>query len=242
MAEKSLEYKTIDSEGDYDSNIVIQHYEDFQDISNSIQTIKKDSENIGAWEKAGDLLHKNKQFYFQAKTSPRYGLEKVLSEEYNALAKYAENNSSTIFEKLGPEDYSELIKKVPLYKTGNKEHDDLVDAMNEYKKLVETGQDINKIAEYAQKKIIDSDCSEGIKMELLVNIHNEKYLQVIFQEYLNLAKARLDAKMHNGDEKVRIEFLEKVFKESLSQAKGEWKKARPYYFALLEQVYKKEKR
>ncbi len=257
MSQESLEYKTINPEGDYNSQDIIQHYEDFQDINEYLQALQKDSENVNVWEKAGELLHGgNKLFYTQSKTSPRLGLEKTLSEESNKLAKYADKNSSTIFGKLEPESYAELIQKVPLYKTGNKEHDDFVELMNNYRKVTEAGQDINKMTEYVQKKVMDSDCSDGIKMELLANIYNERYIQVQFQGYMNLAKAELDEKTYDANKNVKTGFLEKIFKNSLDEAEAELRKEdysesekndileaniRPYKFALLEEAYKKEK-
>jgi len=252
MAEENLEYKTINPEENYDGNAIIQHYEDFQDMNKYIQTIKEDSENTSAWEDSGKLLHKSPFYYFNVNRSPRSDLEGAISEEYNNLAKYANKHSSNIFGKLKSEDYVNLTQKVPLYKTGDKGHDEFIDSLNEFKRLNEISKDTNKIFEYVQEKV-----SKGPNwFQISFMKYGENDLNVIFKSYLANAQTKVSEKMFDENKEVKKEFLEKVFKDSLSEAEAELSKedyseeekndlweanVRPYYFTLLEEVYKREK-
>lgn len=254
MAEENeLDYKLINPEQDYDSENLIQHYENFQDMNEWLQILQKDSENADILEKAGGLLRKNPLFYFKTKRSPRSDLEGTLSEESNNLAKYAENNSSTFYGELGPEDYSELIQKVPLYKTGNKEHDEFVDAINELRNLAGAREDPDKMHAYVQEKISKAPMWAQISFAR----YGENDLSAIFESYLINADSKFKAKKYDEGGKIKHAFLEKVFKDSLDEAEKDWKKedysekekndvwernVRPYHMALLDGMYKKEKK
>lgn len=257
--ESEIEYKCINPESGYDSSNFIEHYENFKDMNEWLQMLQKDPESIQVREKTGGLFHKNDLFYLQSGASPRLGLEKTLSNEYDALGNYAKNHSQSILSDFVPEDYVELIQKVPLYKTGNTEHDEFVDSLNKVRSLEEMRKDPNKMAGYVQKRVMDSNCADGLKLEFLANIYNEKYLQVTFQGHMEIANSKLDSKMYEGEgqeKKIKKEFLEKVFKDSLSVAEDAWNdenysdseksdvwdaNTKPYYFALIESSYKKEK-
>ena len=252
--EEKIHYRPIDPKETYDSENTIKHYEDFKDINEYLQTVQKDPENTSAWEKAGGLLRKNPNYYFNTKRSPRPDLEDALSEEYGNLARYAKNNSSTLYGKLESEDYEKLIQKVPLYKTGDKENDEFVDTINEYKKLNEAGNDSNKMNAYVQEKIRKAPRWAQISFAR----HGRTDLSTIFESYLINIDAKLKSKMYEEDgETIKSKFLEKVFKDSLNEAEKElegedysdsekndvWEaNVRPYYFALLEEAYKKEKK
>ncbi|MCK4552964.1 hypothetical protein KAT80_02060 [Candidatus Pacearchaeota archaeon] len=246
-------YKAIDQKQDYDGENLIQHYENFQDMNKWLQVLTQDSENTGVWEDAGGLLRKNPRYYFNAKRSPRSDLEDTLSEESNNLARYAENNSPTFYGKLGPEDYSELIQKVPLYKTGDGEHDEFVDVINELGNLAGAREDPNKMHAYVQEKISKAPMWAQISFAR----YGENDLSTLFESYLINADAELKAKMYDENKEIKHTFLEKVFKDSLDEAEKEVKKedysekekndvwernVKPYHMALLEGMYKKGKK
>ncbi|HKZ34015.1 MAG TPA: hypothetical protein VJ142_02150 [Candidatus Nanoarchaeia archaeon] len=246
-------YTPIELGRGYDRRKLIQHYETFRDIGQWLQTIQKDPENTGVREDAGDLLRTNPQYYFKANRSPRSDLEGALSEEHDHLGEYAREHSSTLYGKLKSEDYVGLVQRVPLYKTGNREHDEFVEVMNENRKLAEASEDPEKMAEYVGGKV--KNFPKWAQISYMR--HGESDLRLIFQSYLNSANAKLRAIMLDEKRNPRSEFLKEVFEESLKEAETEldqesysdkekndiWKRnIRPYYMALLEKGYEKEKK
>lgn len=254
MPEEEIFYKPINQNESYDRDNLIKHYEDFQDINQYLQAIKEDPENTGAWGDAGELLRKNPYYYFKSERSPRSDLEDSLSEEYSNLGKYVKNNSSTFYGKIESEDYIELIQKVPLCKTGDEEHDEFVDTINEYRKLNEMGNDPNKMNTYVQEKIRKAPRWAQISFAR----YGKNDLNTNFESYLINIDSKLKSKMYEEDGKtIKSKFLEKVFKDSLdetekalddedysdSEKNDVWERnVRPFYFALLEGMYKREKK
>jgi len=245
-------YRPIDPTRDYDRVDLIQHYEGFRDMNKWLQILQKDSENTGVRENAGQLLRKNPHYYFNAKRSPRSDLEDALSEEYDHLSIYAKKHSSTLYGKLGSEDYADLILKVPLYKTGNKEHDEFVEVMDENRKLGEASGDPEKMAKYVGGKI--KNFPKWAQISFMR--YGENDLKIIFQSYVNSVNARLKAIMFDEKGNVRSKFLERVFRDSLDEAEKDlkdedysdkekndiWQRnIRPYHMAVLEKAYEKEK-
>lgn len=244
-------YRPINPTEPYNKEDLIGHYEDLMDIQDYVQTLQKDPENTDAREDAGGLLRKNPNYYFTANRSPRSDLEKALSEGYDDFMGYAERHSSELYRELEPEDYVELVRRVPLYKTGNKEHDGFVEMMNEFRKIAEASQDPQKMAEYVGKKAKNFPTWAQISFMR----YGENDLKLIFQSYANASNARLEAIMFDKKGNLRSGFLEEVFKKSLEEAESDFaeetiekerkdireRNIRPYYMALVEQVYKIDK-
>jgi len=246
-------YRCLDPGKSYDDSKAIQHYEDYEDAKQYLSILSQDPENTPAWEKAGELLYKNPNFYFGTKTSPRADLESMVSSETNRFALFAKKNSSEIYDKLKPEDFAELIQKVPLYKTGDKEHDELADAINEYRKMLEISRDPDKKFSYVQERVNDS--KEEWALQSFARFGKNNF-EKMFEGYLNFAQAKIISKMFDSNKKLRGEFLKKVFKDSLAEAEKDFKdenysegektdiwdnNIKSYYVALFEQAYKIEK-
>jgi len=251
--EKKFEYIPINPEH-YDSDNIIQHYEDSQDMKKYLQTLQKDSKNTSAWEDAGGLLRKNPYYYFDpdVNRSPRTDLEDAVSEEYHNFARLAKNHSSKIYNDIKPESYLELVQKVQLCKIGNKKHDEFVDAMNEYKMLNEISRDSNKMRDYVKEKLGDRPTWSQIS----VMRYGESDINVMFKFFFNVAQSNLSSVMYNENGEANLGFLENVFKDSLKEIEEDLEdedysskenkdvfeaNVEPFYSVLFEEAYKHEK-
>jgi hypothetical protein len=246
-------YQFLDENEGYNSKKIIDHYEDYQDAVRYYQTIQKDPKDERVWRKAGKLLNKNELFYFNNDRTPRDDLKEFIDEDINSISKYAKKNSSKIYNKLKTEDYGKLVQKVPLYLIEEKKHDEFVVAINELKKLNQMQGNANEMYEYF-KKIISK---ESRSAQISFARHGKNDLEFMFEQRLLTLNQKVSSMMYDENKKLKGKFLKNVFKDSLAEARKELEKenyskseiediwesvTRPYWFALFEMAYEKEKK
>ena len=232
--EESVAYESIDPKAGFDSEELATHYEGLMDIQNYIQTVQKDVENPTVWENAGELLRKDPFYYFHVGRSPRSDLELALTDERKQLGEYSKTHFDRLVGEIESKDFAELINHVPLYKNGESRHDEFVEAITNYREMVQTAKDPNKVLTFVKKKVLES---KNPLLQTSFMRYGERDSGELFKLYFARAKAKLDAVTPESES--QDGFLKSVFKNSL--AKAEDKDAEMYYLALLEAVYQKKK-
>ncbi|MFH1365286.1 MAG: hypothetical protein ABIH28_01755 [archaeon] len=250
----SLEQKTNEFmlEGEFNSENFVKTGKIYQDIGKWIQTLQKDVYNKDAFEKAGKLFVGDKDFYSPTGINPKFKLEDTFSVLTENRAKYAKERYSNMANGFSDEHWMGLISNLPLYKTGNKSHDEIVDAMIAKRKVDEASEDSNKMFEFLSKK------SEGFdgpfQAEFRRERYNESYLKKLFGIYQKEAVMKYLKLLHNEDGKLKKGLAKSVFETSLKTAEREMERetnegdksdiweadVRPYYLALDHFKYKLE--
>jgi hypothetical protein len=247
-------YTPIDPEADYDRDNFVGQFESFLDLNDYLKAVREDPENPDAKSDAGALLHGNPNFYFQTGVSARASLETAVSNSNEAIARHTKKNLGDFLGKLEGKDFVNLIMRLPLYKTGNKEYDRLIDAISDAREIRAVSEDPEKMSRYVAGKL--KNAPQWLQIELSRYGNSREYMAALFQSYVidaqrNLSQELTDKTTGEPDEK----FAKKVFKESLKVAekkereetnektkKDIWKKAiRPYYEAVASSVYPIEK-
>ena len=252
--ENKIQYEGLNPQRSYDTESIIQHYEDFQKLMNYRNMLSKDPENPTAFEKSGELLRNNDiDFYYKAKRSPRSDLELILSQESDNFAKFARKHKEEIYDKLEAKNWAELVQKLPMYKIGKEKHDEFVDALNKRRKMGEINEDPKQIYEYVKNRVIDSGQDWAIRSFARFGPTDAG---IMFNKYIEIANQKVALKMVDEHGKLKKAFLRGVFEDSLAEAEKDLKdetyskdeindvydnNIKPYYFALFEEAYKLEK-
>lgn len=193
----------------------------------------------------------------RAKENPTHALERgdiYLSEGYLSMAKFVEKNRAQILEKLSAEQLYALFARVPLYETGDKEHDrakNLRTMVMQIIKAEREGGDIGSIINAELNELRDKMPDEN-----KIYVHQDAHLAVpglgraivraIFKSYNKLFKDK-DGKLNK---EALIRYLErnyKVMEDEMSRFKEEkdkfkcWdKNLKPQYREIARELYKSE--
>ncbi len=252
----SLEQRTKDFmlEGDFDRDKFVKTGKVYQDIGKWIQTIQKDSTNPDVMKKAGKTFYDNPSFYYQSGTNPRPRLEDTFSVLQDNRAEYAKEKYSKITEGFEDKQWLELVSSLPLYKNGDKSHDEIVDAINEKRQVDEASSDPEKIIQFLSNKSKKFD--DILRLEFQREVYNERYLKTLFGIYQRETSAKIGKMLYDENGDLKKGLAKKIFENSLHSAELEMVKEtdkgdkndiwesdiRPYYLALANLKYKVEKK
>jgi hypothetical protein len=251
LEEKTKEYML---EGEFDRDKFVKTGKVYQDIGKWIQILEKDGTNPDVMKKAGKVLQNNPDFYYQSGTSPRPRLEDTFSVLQDNRAKYAKEKYSDIIDGFNEEHWMSLISNLPLYKTGNKEHDEIVDCLNQTKQMNEIAGDPEKMSDFISKKARKFD--PIVQAEFRREMYNERYLKTLFGLYHKEAQIAFSKKFYGENGELNKGLAKSVFENSLHAAEAEMEKEtnegdksdiwesdiRPQYLALDSVKYKLEKK
>lgn len=251
----SLEKRTEDfmPKGDFNRETFVQQGEVYQDIGKWVQTLQKDPHNKKAFENAGKLFFGDGAFYSPEGENPRFRLEDTFSKLTEGRARYAEKKYSDFTDGLTDEHWRTLILEVPLYKTGNKEHDEIIEAIEAKRNVDEVSKDPNKLRAFLLKKSEEFD--EPFRKEVRRNKYNNSYLQKVFEIYQKEATINYNILVHEKDGSFKKGLAKSIFESSLKAAKAEMNREsdegdksdiweadiRPYYLTLDSIKYQLEK-
>lgn len=260
-------YKPIEPTAEWNRDAIVSQGDDLGDLEKYLSVLEKDEENPTIWEKAGKLLEGDPTYFtrtvsdektgglIRSPRSPRSDLERNLTETENNISLFAKKHKSTILGKLSDEDYSSLAFNLPLYKTGNKEQDELIDALKEVNRLRSIKDNHQEIYKYILERLEKEKVSQSKKTSF--SQHGAAEAHIMFEKYLKIAHGKLNEIIADKEGKVRVDLLKRTFLNSLSEAEdaldrvtysdGEksdvWEaNVRPYYLALFNKVYEIEKK
>jgi len=252
----SLEEKTKEFmvEGDFNREKFVKTGKVYQDMGKWIQTLEKDSTNVDVMRKAGKTLQENPDFYYQSGINPRPRLEDTFSVLQDNRANYAKEKYSNIIDGFNDEHWMSLISGLPLYKTGKKEHDEIVDILNQKKRMDEAAGDPEKMTQFLFKKSKSFD--PIVQAEFRREIYNERYLKTLFGLYERETQIKYMKKIFDEKGEIKKGLAKSTFETSLHAAEAEMEKEtnegdksdiweadiRPYYLALDSVKYRMEKK
>jgi hypothetical protein len=252
----SLEQKTKEFmlEGGFNREKFVKTGKAYQDMGKWLQTLEKDPTNVDVMRKAGKLLYENPDFYYQSGTSPRPRLDDTLSVVQDNRARYAKEMYPHIINGFNEENWMNLISSLPLYKTGKKEYDDVIDAINQKRQMDEVAENPEKTTGFLYKKAQKFDSI--VQAEFRREIYNERYMKTLFGIYQRESEMKYMKSLFDENGEIKKGLAKSVFEESLKAAEGEmnaetnegdksdiWEgDVRQYYLALDSIKYSLEKK
>ena len=250
-------YKPINSEESYNREKFVESFGEFSDLENYIQGLIKTPNNPTILSDLGALLRKKPGFY-QNMPNPagvaRTEADRAYSSGIEQIAKYVEKNKEKFFNLLDEEKILGLVTNLPLYKTGDKKHDEFIEKLNEIHIINEAEKDASKMHQYVNSKI--NEIPEWAREAYTLLQGNQNYVQATFQEFKEVAQIRFQKEILTKKGKPDKAKLENIIKNSLKKA---WEKyndednledkkdiwegdIRPYYLTLAKMVYADEKK
>jgi len=217
----SLEQKTKEFilEGGFNRENFVKTGKAYQDMGKWLQTLEKDPSNVSVMRKAGKLFYENPDFYYQSGTSPRPRLDDTLSVLQDNRARYAKEMYSDMINGFDEENWMNLILSLPLYKTGKKEYDEVIDAIHEKRQMDEVAENPEKTTGFLYKKAQKFDSI--VQAEFRREIYNERYLKTLFGIYQRETEMKYMKALFDDSGKLKKGLAKSVFEESLRAAEGE---------------------
>jgi hypothetical protein len=251
----SLEEKTKEFmlEGGFNRENFVKTGKIYQDMGKWLQTLEKDATNVDVMRKSGKLFQENPDFYYQSGTSPRPRIYDTLSVLQDNRANYAKEKYSEIIGGFDDEHWMGLISNLPLYKTGKKKYDEVIEVINQKRQMDEVMENPEKMTNFLYKKAQKFDSIT--QAEFRREIYNERYLKTLFGVYKRETEIKYMKALFEEDGGIKKGLAKSVFEASLNTAKGEmeietnesdksdiWEAdVRPYYLALDNVKYRIEK-
>jgi hypothetical protein len=217
----SLEQKTKEFilEGGFNRENFVKTGKAYQDMGKWLQTLEKDPSNVSVMRKAGKLFYENPDFYYQSGTSPRPRLDDTLSVLQDNRARYAKEMYSDMINGFDEENWMNLILSLPLYKTGKKEYDEVIDAIHEKRQMDEVAENPEKTTGFLYKKAQKFDSI--VQAEFRREIYNERYLKTLFGIYQRETEMKYMKALFDEEGQIKKGLAKSVFEESLRAAEGE---------------------
>jgi len=105
---------------------------------------------------------------------------------------------------------------LPLYKTGRKEYDEVIEVINEKKQMDEVAENPEKMTNFLFKKSQKFD--EVVLAEFRREMYNERYLKVRFGLYQREAEIKYMKALYDEKGKLKKDIAKSVFEEGLKVA------------------------
>lgn len=255
-ADKNLvKYRPISPNENYDRKTFVKAQGSLNDLEGYVQALNKDAFNVGAREDLCGLLMGNPGMH---NGMPPEILRKAAGEAYSEgienMGRYAERNLGNLLETLDAKGMQSVAHSVPLYLTGKREHDEVVNLMNEIKSM--ESEDENTKAEALNrviKHIMDAkDIPDWVKIIISID---SKFQAEIFSKYYSGRKKALanhlqkDGKPDVGKYRTLIEDSLKAAYDKLDEEKDDGAKSdiwkadiRPYCIVIAKAAHRAEKK
>ncbi|MBU3906697.1 MAG: hypothetical protein KKA64_00420 [Nanoarchaeota archaeon] len=250
-------FTCINPEESYDRKTFVDKFGDLSDLEEYIETMQKEPNNPSVLSDLSTLLHGDDQFYSEL-TNPLSVASGEADRAYtygiDAIAKYVKKNLNDFFGKTDEKDALKLVSNLPLYKTGNEEHDKFVKLSDEIKEISAASQDAQKMQNYTVKQI--KSLPEWLQESFAYFGNRQDYASALFKEFASHTQRKFNKAVSTEEREINKNKLERIIKDSLRKAHEEqdkepnkkdkydiWKKAiRPYYLVLAKLVHPKEKK
>jgi len=256
----AFRYKPINPKDAYDKEAFVSALSEFSDLEQYRKALDQDPSNLGAREDLFGLLYGDPNFH--RGFSPE-DVKKTAKEAYKVgleqTARYVEHNHNKFFnDLLDDKAMRKLLESVPLYKTGNNEHDTLVSIIDDVKSMNAARQaedPIGKMSEYVLKRT-KSDAVPGWAKKLINYFSGDpRFVQRVFITEFATKQQVISAAFSKG-KGVDREKVRRILENSLSIAyeklddkdntddekKDIWEDCiRPYYVMMAKLAYKSEK-
>lgn len=253
-------YKPINKDGAYTRESFVASKEDLNDIGEYGERVLKDPFDLGAREDLFGLLYGDPNFHrgFSPEDIKKTA-SAAIKDGVESMGRYVEKNRNKFLDLLDNKSMYNLMFSVPLYKTGNEEHDTLVGMVNDAKSMASMTQSeepLEKMREFVLKRTKSDKVPDWAKSLIVYFSGDPKFVQRVFGAEFNvkqkvLAAAFADGKENDGARarKVLETSLDKAHDElenednSKKERKDIWEKAiRPYYLAISDAAYEVEEK
>ncbi len=174
----------------YDKKKFTSHMGIRGDVENYSKSVRENSGNIGDLKDLASILatymplrkshidEDIKANYSKLVNNPHDALvlaDTALSHDAVSLAKYAERNRDKILDDTTAEQLYDLVNQVPLYKTGKKEHDEVVDLLLKARQIQETARDRGDLAKIVSKEVAATFKKLPKSIQEYIGLHQEDY-------------------------------------------------------------------
>lgn len=189
-------YKPIGLEEKFDSKKFVEEYTKTSRLEQTLESLKKDSNDINAIKNAGILTFQNPNFYTSMENpgmTARYASEKSFEEGDAALMNYSVKNSNDLYSALGIDEKShlllssEVLKEKEQEENKNEEYNHFADLANLSKGLKEISEKDTEEAKQGRVGFIAEQSQYSPKWMQEMNQSfgaNQKYIDALFQEYM----------------------------------------------------------
>ncbi len=228
----------------YSKKALVEEFNRFSILNQSLEVLVKDSANPEAQENAGEIIHKNKDFYttLNRPTVLRKEGQATLESMLGGIKTYMgfENNRQTALKDLSKEDYSGLLLRVSLPDEVKKDekYKDVAKAIGELQKVGKAeNEGIESKRKYLQEKIKNNKkLSKSLQEMYLSGIATDDYVELLFKQYTGVANHNVSFLF--SEENKEAVNSEEMFKAALSYVPD--KKKGDYDIAIAQTIYQKE--
>ncbi|MBU0907526.1 MAG: hypothetical protein KKE05_05220, partial [Nanoarchaeota archaeon] len=216
---RSVRYRGIDQTSGYDRDPFVEAYSEFSDLEKYAAAVNKDPHNLGARRDLFGLIFGNKDAHNGVSPEMiKQTAKDFVDGSKENIGRYAARNFDGMFDDLDPKALESMLFSVQLYKTGkDREHDDLVDTLAEFRQLREMleKKDIGAIRKYALESLKDEDLPDPIKGAVahLAKV-DDGMAHMIFDAKYNALNAIIAQALYNQDGSIDEAKARKLIKDS----------------------------
>ncbi len=254
-----VRYRPISPERDYDRREFLGAQDELNDLEEYNEALEKDPFNVGAREDLCTRLFGDEREHMNYTPD---GIRKLSKEAFKdgreGMGKYVENKRDMFLEMLDGEALFGLVTSVPLYKTGHKEHDEIVELMNnvKYMEAVLEKQNIGEMRKAVLKKAESKAVPKWAQKIIKYFAGDSNFVKRVFvRDHAN--KAAVLQMSLSRDAEYDADKIRTLVINSLNQANEEldnednsekekkdiWENCiRPYYLNMAKLAFAKEKK
>lgn len=215
-------YRPI-SKGEYDRDTFVIAQDQLNDIKKYSEVLDKDSENIKAGEEIGKISWGDKRAHLNySPRQMRITAKELYKDGAEKMGRYVEDNKNKFFDMLDGEALQNLAMSLPLYKNGKKEHDDLVELINDISSMGKTINEgkidkmRNRIERLTKSKEIPNWAGNLIKYFL----GDQRFVQEVYTKSFILKQNVLKNAITKNEE-IDKDKLRNLLEDSLEVARDE---------------------
>ncbi|MCX6748067.1 MAG: hypothetical protein NT076_00525 [Candidatus Pacearchaeota archaeon] len=215
-------------QSDYDREVFAYHMDKLKDLEEYNAAVAQNKEDIGNLKDLADKLAPHLpggatnegagRNYAELVADPHKALvaaDSILGAEYVGLAKYVEKNRDEVLDKASPEQLWILVQSVPLYKTGKKEHDEIVDLVGKVKQIREAKSE-QELESIVQKDVDASFKKLPVEIQGYVGVYQRDVQHNFVQYHIQRITEKFSKLFRNDkkeiDKEAIVKFLEDNYK------------------------------
>ena len=237
--------RTVNPQDAYSKGNFVNAMEDLGTLEAILQGV---SQPAGNWnpnfrKKLGDLSRDDERFY--AGITPDQVMNdnsETIRQYRDTMVEYAKGKWNVLLGKLQAEDLPGLIYRLPLVKTGNKDLDEIVDAVNDRKEAEEAERQGNAKG-YVENKLRGA-ADWRTRAYFSYSAYNEQYTQNTFNSYKTVAEIKLQKALQDKNGKIDRAKALRLVRESYDKIvadKGiDSDEAKEFRYTTAKAVYARE--
>ena len=217
----TIRYSPISPEAGYNREEFLMKEGELLDFSEYRNLQDKEPHNSGNRRDHCGLIFGNKDFEINMPPEQLIATTKRLHDESrNYMAEFVKNHLGTFLGDLKGESLYQLVMAMPIYKTGNRKHNEAVDAINELKEVIalENEGNMGKITNYTLESIKNGNLSDAMKKSLFALSGNSTVIERLFRGEVAMRHIRIAELGLKRDDKYDDNKLRALIEDSIDEA------------------------